>query len=208
MAFARSDSARPDRLCKAGNIANSFAEICAAAYPPTCATGGENNPDKGRICAFVRKSRSPECEPIIAGTTRSGVRQVWGGEVSFPQRLRSGRSCEFPSAGRCVWSGWNGQPGRSRRQPAAESNARRSFTIECARRARSCRAGRPTERAGGPFHPELHCMVPARCPLFHRMAKELASPNSGNITCLAGTGTRPRCGSELGACRRFFASGC
>ena len=54
----------------------------------------------------------------------------------------------------CSWSGWNGQLGRPRRQLVAESNAPRAFTIECARCAHGCRAGRPTERASGPFHPD------------------------------------------------------
>ena len=58
-------------------------------------------------------------------------------------------------------SGWNGQPGRSRRQLAAESNGPHAFTIQCARRAHGCRAGRPTERAGGPFHPDPNRIVPA-----------------------------------------------
>ncbi len=75
---------------------------------------------------------------------------------------------------RCRWSGGNGRPARSRRQPAAESNARRSFTLQCARRARDCRAGRPTERAGGPFHPELNRIVPAKSSLAVRCYKDSA----------------------------------
>lgn len=59
--------------------------------------------------------------------------------------------------------GWSGQLGRSRRQPAAELNARRTFTLRWVQRAHGCRASRSTERAGGPFHPDLNSFLILPC---------------------------------------------
>ena len=68
-----------------------------------------------------------------------------------PQRPRRARSPiplhrSMPGRNGAVGSGGNGPPARSRRQPAAEPNARRSFTIHYARGARGCRAGWVAER--------------------------------------------------------------
>jgi hypothetical protein len=60
------------------------------------------------------------------------------------------------------WSGWNGQLGRSRRQLAAAPVVRQCLINQWPSRAFGGRAGSPTERASGPFHPEFNGMVPAR----------------------------------------------
>lgn len=52
------------------------------------------------------------------------------------------------------WFGRNGQPGRFRRQAAGDSSALRAIESSLTRGAFVCRAGRPTERASGPFDPD------------------------------------------------------
>ncbi len=125
-------------------------------------------------------------------------------ENSAPRNFQSGSQLE-----RCNWSGWNSQPGRSRRQLAAGPNAQRALTIQCVRGTPDCRASRPTERAGGPFHPEFCRIVSAQIPSLIRCN----TASSISITfCRAGN--RPAFTSAMyspnaatrSRCRRRFSS--
>ena len=73
------------------------------------------------------------------------------GDWKSPARARR---CPGRSGSGRTLAGWNGQPGRSRRQPAAElRHGKLSNFLQHSRRTHGRRAGRPPQRAGGPFHP-------------------------------------------------------
>ena len=120
------------------------------------------------------EGRGVECGrplPLFVGDGWGGsaLEEVAGSDNQITQEhvfasRRSDPVCAEPE--RCSWSRWNGQLGRSGRQPAAQPSARRLHTIGFALFVFGCQAGSPTERASGPFHPNSNRIVPAKKCLY------------------------------------------
>jgi hypothetical protein len=108
-------------------------------YPPPSARG---------------RARSKTLRAVRWSTARAPASGSAAALRRFPPEHRP----RITQPDRCHGSGWNGQLGRSRRQPAAASRARRRFSIQGALRAPDGRAGSPAEQAGGLFHPDLNCL--------------------------------------------------